>query len=217
MSVGFGGRVLKLAALKALVMMVLAATLCGLGGQSEAQKLAFARVLGATTPPSGWVQFCQDQPASCQFRISHPRQALLDGRRWSELVRINLAVNGEIEQVSDEDHHGMVEHWSYPDDGKGDCEDIVLEKQRRLVAAGWPRESLLVTVVRDLQGEGHAILTVKTDRGDYVLDNHVDEIRLWHETGYRFIKRQSQHDINQWVALEGLTRPAPQVATMTRP
>jgi len=57
--------------------------------------------------------------------------------------------------------------------------------------------------VRDLDGEGHAILTVKTDRGEFVLDNLTDEIRPWDATGYRFVKRQSQSDPNVWVDLGG--------------
>ena len=36
-----------------------------------------------------------------------------------------------------------------------------------------------MTIVRDQDGEGHAVLTVKTDRGDFVLDNLTDEILPW--------------------------------------
>jgi len=70
----------------------------------------------------------------------------------------------------------------------------VLQKRKMLLQAGWPREALLITVVRDKAGDGHAILTVKTDRGEYVLDNQTDAILLWSDTGYRFVKRQSQAD-----------------------
>ncbi len=70
-----------------------------------------------------------------------------------------------------------------------------------LMQAGWPREALLITVVRDKKGEGHAVLTVKTDKGDFVLDNQNQEVLSWAETGYRFVKRQSQSDPNVWVAL----------------
>ena len=101
----------------------------------------------------------------------------------------------------------MVERWSYPDDGYGDCEDYVLLKRRMLMQAGWPRQALLITVVRDKHGDGHAVLTVKTDKGEFILDNQNEEILLWSETGYRFVKRQSQNDPNVWVAL-GDPRPA---------
>jgi predicted transglutaminase-like cysteine proteinase len=56
------------------------------------------------------------------------------------------------------------------------------------------------------------VLTVTTDKGDYVLDNQNDQILLWWKTGYRFVKRQSRFDTNVWVSL-GHTRPA--VATAT--
>ena len=105
-----------------------------------------------------------------------------------------------------------VERWSYPDDGYGDCEDYVLLKRRMLIQSGWPHEVLLVTVVRDKEGDGHAVLTVTTDKGDYVLDNQTEKILLWSETGYRFVKRQSQSNRNVWVSLDDLR---PTVATAT--
>ena len=48
-------------------------------------------------------------------------------------------------------------------------------------------------------GEGHAVLLVRTDRGDLVLDNQVGTIDLWNQTPYKFIKRQSQANAGQWV------------------
>jgi predicted transglutaminase-like cysteine proteinase len=83
----------------------------------------------------------------------------------------------------------------------------VLLKRKMLVDAGWPREALLITVVRDKKGEGHAVLTVKTDKGEFVLDNQNENVVAWTETGYRFVKRQSQSDPNVWVSL-GDGRPA---------
>ena len=68
----------------------------------------------------------------------------------------------------------------------------MLLKRRMLMQAGWPREALLITVVRDKKGDGHAVLTVKTDKGEFILDNQDEQILLWSETGYRFVKRQSQ-------------------------
>jgi predicted transglutaminase-like cysteine proteinase len=102
--------------------------------------------------------------------------------------------------MTDMDHWGVIDRWNYPDDGYGDCEDYVLLKRRLLIQRGWPREALLVTVVLDNQNEGHAVLTVTTDKGDYVLDNKKEDILLWSKTGYRFVKRQSQSDPNVWVS-----------------
>jgi predicted transglutaminase-like cysteine proteinase len=158
-------------------------------------------------PPIGWIEFCNEYPKECATKPSAPRDVVLSPRAWKDLVRVNKWVNDAIKPVTDLEHWGVVEKWSYPDDGRGDCEDYVLLKRRMLMQAGWPREALLITVVRDKKGEGHAVLTVKTDKGDFVLDNQEESILLWSDTGYRFVKRQSQADPNVWVAL-GDPRPA---------
>ncbi len=46
------------------------------------------------------------------------------------------------------------------------------------------------------------MLTVKSDRGEFTLDNLTDDILLWWETPYRYYKRQSQDDPNTWVWIE---------------
>jgi predicted transglutaminase-like cysteine proteinase len=161
--------------------------------------------LGApTTPPIGWVQFCQDNPGECVNRTQPSATIALTETSWRRIVKINADVNNEILAMTDQEHWGSPEVWSYPTDGKGDCEDYVLEKRRRLVEAGFPLNALLITVVRDLKGDGHAVLTVKTDRGDFVLDNQVGKIVAWKETGYRFIKRQSDENPMRWVSLGGI-------------
>jgi predicted transglutaminase-like cysteine proteinase len=162
-----------------------------------------ALVTSDTLPPIGWVQFCNDEPQECEVPALTPRLAAVDDRRWKQLLRINRDVNDEIEPVSDLEHWGMLEKWSYPTDGKGDCEDYVLEKRRRLIEAGWPRQALLITVVRDKKGDGHAVLTAKTERGDFVLDNQEQRVKAWTDTGYKFVKRQSESHPNKWVSLGG--------------
>jgi predicted transglutaminase-like cysteine proteinase len=68
---------------------------------------------------------------------------------------------------------------------------------------GFHAGSLLITVVLDEKNDGHAVLTVATDKGDYVLDNRRNDILLWKDTGYVFLKRQSPHDPRRWMALTG--------------
>ena len=109
---------------------------------------------------------------------------MLTPKAWTDLIQVNNWVNEKIKPVTDLEHWGVVERWNYPDDGYGDCEDYVLLKRRMLIKAGWPREALLITVVRDKKGEGHAVLTVKTNKGEFILDNQesrgpaLDEDRL---------------------------------------
>ena len=169
-------------------------------------------VAEVTQPPPGWVDFCARQPSECAGPTTAPRDIALSWKAWMDLVRVNNWVNETIKPLTDIEHWGVVERWSYPDDGYGDCEDYVLLKRRMLIQSGWPREALLVTVVRNKKDEGHAVLTVTTDKGDYVLDNQNKNILLWSETGYRFVKRQSQADPNVWVSLGSQQRT---IATAT--
>ncbi|MGN6748666.1 MAG: transglutaminase-like cysteine peptidase [Xanthobacteraceae bacterium] len=180
---------------------------------SQAQEQSLYIGVGAvTSAPIGWAEFCAEYAPECDTAASAPRDVVLTTRAWAELKRINLAVNTKVKPMTDMDHWGVVERWNYPDDGYGDCEDYALQKRKLLMQSGWPREALLMTVVRDHNGNGHAILTVKTDRGEYILDNQTDEILLWADTGYRFVKRQSQSDPNVWVSL-GEPRAAPATAS----
>ncbi len=173
------------------------------------ERAIYVSVGEQTRPPIGWVEFCVEYKPECKTKPSAPRDVVLSAKAWSDLVKVNAWVNDTIKPVTDLEHWGVVERWNYPDDGKGDCEDYVLLKRRVLMEAGWPREALLITVVRDKKGDGHAVLTVKTNRGEFVLDNQEAQILPWYKTGYRFVKRQSQSDPNVWVALgEPNTAPA---------
>jgi predicted transglutaminase-like cysteine proteinase len=173
------------------------------------ERAPFIAVGGTARAPIGWVEFCVEYDPECKTTPSTPRDVVLSPQAWNDLERVNLWVNSHVKPMTDMDHWGVVERWNYPDDGYGDCEDYVLQKRKMLMQRGWPREALLITVVRDLHGDGHAILTVKTDKGEYTLDNQRDDILLWSDTGYRFVKRQSQSDPNVWVSLgEPLAAPA---------
>jgi predicted transglutaminase-like cysteine proteinase len=187
-----------------LVMVVLSAVSAFAQTTSGSIPVASAALITTDTlPPIGWVQFCADNPAECRTGNMPKQIAKMDDKKWKQLQRINRDVNEEVEPISDMDQWNTLEKWSFPTTGKGDCEDYVLEKRRRLVEAGWPIQSLLITVVREKNGNGHAVLTVKTDRGDLVLDNQEARIKAWTETGYRFIKRQSEENQNKWVSLGG--------------
>jgi len=97
--------------------------------------------------------------------------------------------------------YGRTEYWTIPT-ARDDCEDYALLKRKRLIARGWPASALLLTVVRDERGEGHAVLTARTAQGDFILDNKADEVKLWYRTGYDYIMRQSFLDPHTWVSLE---------------
>jgi predicted transglutaminase-like cysteine proteinase len=116
------------------------------------------------------------------------------------MQKVNNTVNMSIEPITDQNLWGVSERWSFPDK-RGDCEDYVLAKRKGLMELGLPASDLLITVVRQQNGDGHAVLTVRTDRGDYILDNLEPKILLWNQTSYRFLKRQSEFDSGQWVSV----------------
>lgn len=161
-----------------------------------------------TRVPYGWADFCTRRPEECRVDVLDPVDVAMTPRVMRTLDSVNGDVNEEIEPVSNLDHWGTIlDHWDYPTDGKGDCKIYALWKRKQLLDLGFPRQALLMTIVRDLDGNGHTVLTVKTNKGDYILDNMVGEIRLWDETGYRFVKRQSQTDPNVWVSVGPATMP----------
>ncbi len=189
--------------------LAVVAILFGLGANAHAgdERVLYASLGDVTRAPIGWVEFCNETPAECSRGATQPRDIVMSQTAWRDLVRVNKWVNETVKPMTDMEHWGVIEKWSLPTDGYGDCEDYVLLKRKMLIDAGWPREALLITVVRDKKGEGHAVLTVKTDRGEFILDNQNETVVSWTETGYRFVKRQSQGDPNQWVSL-GDNRPA---------
>jgi predicted transglutaminase-like cysteine proteinase len=154
----------------------------------------------STLTPFGWADFCQRYRSECEPRLTDPVAIPVTTANSKLIERVNRAVNAAIKPMSDAEHWNVVDRWDIPSDGYGDCEDYALLKRKLLIAAGLPRQALLMTVVRDENDEGHAVLTVATERGDFVLDNMTDQIKLWSRTSYRFVKRQSQEDQNAWVA-----------------
>ena len=204
---------LKRSAAAGVVMLALFATPAASGAAERPQYMPQYIMVGEVTrAPIGWVEFCVEYDPECKTTPSVPRDIVLSADARKDLQRVNLWVNTNVKPMTDMDHWGVVERWNYPDDGYGDCEDYVLQKRRMLIKAGWPREALLITVVRDRNGDGHAVLTVKTDKGEFILDNQTDEILPWTDTGYHFVKRQSQADPNVWVSL-GDPHAAPATAT----
>lgn len=161
----------------------------------------FMRVFGLTQPPYGFVSFCDRVPRACVQGQQEDQRFFASPVRLAELDAINRAVNHEIEPVTDIELYGITDYWTIPTT-KGDCEDYVLLKRKLLMELGWPASALLITVVRDERGEGHAILTARTAQGDFVLDNKTDEIKVWHRTRYDFVMRQSYLNPRVWMSLD---------------
>ena len=165
-----------------------------------------AEVVGEARPLAAWSEFCRRQPSECAVDPSEPATVTLTPRIWSTIVSVNRSVNLSLTAITDEAHWGVADRWDLPTDGAGDCEDFQLLKRQMLVREGLPRRAMRMTVVIDEKGEGHAVLMIRTSRGDFVLDNKTSAVVPWFETGYLFVKRESQ-DRTGWVSLGGATSP----------
>src|SRR5262245_63228137 len=204
--------VMVLAAMAALVALPTAG-LADPAGLRPSQERAspYMRVFAVTQAPYGFVRFCARMPEECQQGPMEEQRFSATPERLSELDTINRRVNREIAPATDMEIYGQAEYWTIPTT-RGDCEDYALLKRKRLMARGWPASALLMTVVRDEKGEGHAVLTARTLQGDFILDNKVEEVKVWHRTRYDFVMRQSYLDPNIWMSLDPAETTAPMVS-----
>ena len=154
-------------------------------------------ILGLTSQPIGHYRYCQKNPTDCVSNTSSPLAPELTDKKWNELVNVNSYANKFVSPVTDLELYKQEEYWTLPQKF-GDCEDYVLLKRQLLIDLGWPVSSLLVTVVKQVDGEGHAVLTARTKNADFILDNLRNKILPWNRTEYRYLKRQSTLHSGRW-------------------
>ena len=178
----------------------------------------YMRVFGNAQPPYGFVRFCDAHPEHCNTPVADDSRFQATPERLSELDEINRAINHSIEPATDTEIYGVTELWTIPK-ARGDCEDFALLKRQKLMELGWPASSLLITVVRDEKNEGHAVLAARTSQGDFVLDNKIDAVRLWNQTPYHYVMRQSYIDPKVWVSLDptDVTTPSAMAGVQSNP
>jgi predicted transglutaminase-like cysteine proteinase len=147
--------------------------------------------------------FCFRNPGKCN--LSGQTIIEINPKVWKQLTDVNITVNRDISLVFDKDQYQKEEFWTYPDSGFGDCEDIALEKRHRLVNIGFPRGSLRIAIGYHKKNlTSHAVLTVETKQGTYVMDSTNDQIQIWYETPYNFETRErtdgkwERYDQDMW-------------------
>ena len=151
--------------------------------------------------PSGYLAFCDRNPDECRAHPEQPNKVRFTSALWDKLEKVNLVVNASVHAEDDKEHYGVNEFWTIPVDGEGDCEDYVLAKRKMLVLLGLPEAALRITVVLDRGIVRHAVLTVVTDQGDYVLDSLKDDILTTDKADYVWVERQDPASRTGWVAL----------------
>ncbi|MGB5093853.1 MAG: transglutaminase-like cysteine peptidase [Parvibaculum sp.] len=171
-------------------------------------------------PPIGYIGYCLRNAEQCAGGNDRPVNPELTAERWSQLNEVNEYVNRNIPQREDDELYQRAEWWAVAGAQGGDCEDLAMLKQKLLIDRGWPADSLLITVVREWNGEGHAVLVVETDKGEYILDNKNWQIVAWVDTPYTWVKRQSRERPYIWVNLDKRSfrhiamQPLPPVGTI---
>lgn len=192
-------RLLAGLALTGLALATPARTEAQTGAALPAASLS-AVTTGPARPIAAWAEFCERYAGECAVDRTEPASITLTPALWQTINAVNRRINQAVEAVTDLEHWGRPDRWDLAEDGRGDCEDFQLLKRRLLVDAGLPRRAMRMTVVIDEKGEGHAVLTIITNRGDLVLDNKTNAVLPWTQTGYTFVKRESQEAVG-WVAL----------------
>ncbi|MBB3562636.1 putative transglutaminase-like cysteine proteinase [Rhizobium sp. BK512] len=148
-----------------------------------------------TAAPFAHVMFCARNPDECTVR-GDVSEVPLSPVAEKQLGDINASVNRSIHPT--DERQGDV--WQV-NVKAGDCEDFALTKRDHLIAMGWSSKALRIAVTKTPAGKGHAVLVVKTDRGDLVLDNRTNAIKGWKDTDLRWLMIQSGDDPKIWYEL----------------
>ena len=153
--------------------------------------------------PDGWINYCMRNITECDNLETKSQFIQLTVESIENLNKINTFVNSRIIARSDMAHNNTSDYWDVPKDNYGDCEDYALMKRKLLIEAGFSKGALLMTMVKLETGELHAVLTVITQHGDYILDNLSESISPWFNKPFKYLKRQSKHNQNIWTSLNG--------------
>lgn len=136
-------------------------------------------IQGSFTAPLGYQLFCLTNPRHC--RGGGASEVAYTDKLGVLLQQVNASVNSSIEPRSD-----RKDVWSIGV-SQGDCEEYALAKRAELIRLGVPASAVRIAMAKTRGGEGHAVVVVRTDMGDLVLDNLTARIKNWDETGLRWV------------------------------
>lgn len=157
---------------------------------------AFLRERGRTTAPFQFLVFCQQAPRQCDPQGGADRVAMTEATE-QKIQSINAFVNRTIAPKDDPPGEDI---WTLSPEA-GDCEDYAVTKRRDLIAGGIPGKAIRIALGTTSEGEPHAVVVVRTQRGDVVLDNRNDELKPFAETDISWIKIESADNPRVWYAL----------------
>ena len=163
--------------------------------QSGARHLPLASTVAA---PSAARDLCARYSWACR----ESKQKLADASEAIALARqVNRRINRKVQSVDDIAQYRVKDYWALPSSRGGDCEDFALLKKHELIKLGIPAGRLLIATVFSKRIGPHAVLVLRLDDGDHVLDNLDSRIKAWHQTDYTFLRIQNPARLNTWVGV----------------
>jgi predicted transglutaminase-like cysteine proteinase len=144
-------------------------------GSTMAYERHFPGRDGHTMAPLGFQLFCLQHPAQC--RAAGRSMVSMNPQLMRTLENVNYSVNHTIIAQDGVAQEAWTVNPTY-----GNCHDYAMTKRSRLIQMGLPASALRIAYGKVGDGEGHAILVVRTDGGDFVLDNRTGRITTTHST-----------------------------------
>src|SRR5262249_49804610 len=91
----------KRGATACVILMTFGIALFASTSASQAQEHSpYIGIGPVTTAPIGWAEFCVEYAPECDTTPSVPCDVILSTRAWTELKRINIAVNTDIKPMT---------------------------------------------------------------------------------------------------------------------
>ena len=159
-------------------------------------------VVGPINPPRQILEFVARNPefADRAAKSKKIQRLVYDEKLAQTLDRINREGN-KIKWTSDRQVWGVDEIWDFPCLSNGelydDCDGIAIWKMNELMNAGISASVLLLSKGYTETNEGHLVLVVTTDKGDFVLDNRFPDVKRADDLiafGYLFQYRPASGD-----------------------
>ncbi|WP_193335488.1 transglutaminase-like cysteine peptidase [Devosia beringensis] len=140
---------------------------------------------GSFDAPLGYQLFCLTNPRHC--RGGGASEVNYTDRLGEMLQRVNSTINGVIRPRNE-----AKDVWSIGV-SQGDCEEYALAKRAELVRLGLPASAVRIAMAKTRSGQGHAVVVVRTNAGDLVLDNLRAQVSNWDETDLRWVAMASSN------------------------
>ena len=201
MQIDAGGRFFRFGKLWMMAMaafLVVAMTSSGAMAERAASSPHLTRYSGGSAP-AGFSGLCSRYAWACS---NSGKGNVRAGKSMLSVAQsVNARLNRSIAPRTDQQAYGRSEYWTLPDRGVGDCEDYALAKQKALIEQGVPPNRLYLATVVGSPQDPHTVLVMRTDSGDYVLDNLSSRVKPWQATRYTFMKMQNSRDRRRWDAV----------------